>query len=102
MWGVGLIGLGSILAVSLVLFRQHHAGALGNAMAFGLHWLVGVGSYLTPFFLIAIGMMLIRGKEQHTRANFAGGSAALFLVFIIIVPMNRSCSSAAAPRSGGR
>jgi len=82
MWGVGLIGLGCILAVSLFLFRHHEAGALGDAMAFGLHWLVGVGAYLTPLFLVAVGIMLIRGKEQHTRANFAGGSTALFLVFI--------------------
>ena len=83
MWGVGLIGLGCILLVGLLVRHyEGSAGVLGDAMARGLHWLVGAGSYFIPIYLCAVGVMLIRGKEQHTRANFAGGAATLFLIFV--------------------
>ena len=78
--GLALLALGLILGVSLIL--RHHAGMLGHALVYGLLHLVGVGAWVFPFFLAAIGVMLIRGKEQHTRTNFAGGAAMLFVVGI--------------------
>ena len=79
MWGIALVALGVVTLASLA-FR--HAGALGGAMAEGLRMLVGVGAFAVPFLLGAIGVMLIQGREQHTRTNFAGGAALLFFVGI--------------------
>ncbi len=80
--GLALVALGLILLVSLVLGRGHHAGLLGDALVRGLRFLVGVGAWAFPVFLCAIGGMLIQGRAQHTRANFAGGAALLFVLGI--------------------
>ncbi len=80
MWGLTLVALGLILLVSLLL--RHHAGLLGGALVWGLRHAVGIGSWIFPVFLTAIGGMLIRGREQHTRTNFAGGAALLFVIGI--------------------
>jgi len=80
--GLALVALGLILLVSLVLGRGHHAGLLGDALVRGLRLLVGVGAWAFPVFLCAIGGMLIQGRAQHTRANFAGGAALLFVLGI--------------------
>ena len=79
-WGLGLIALGLILFVSLLVGAR--AGLAGEALVHGLRMLVGVGAWVFPFFLTAIGVMLIQGREQHTRANFAGGTGLLFLIGI--------------------
>lgn len=80
MWGVGLVAFALVLLVSLIFWG--HAGSAGRALADGLRALVGVGAFPIPFLLGAIGIMLIIGREQHTRANFTGGAALLFFVFI--------------------
>jgi S-DNA-T family DNA segregation ATPase FtsK/SpoIIIE len=74
--GIGLVGLGAILLASLV--RQHQAGLLGSAMAGVLRIAFGLGAFAVPFLLVAVGVALIVGREQHTRANFSGGAALLF------------------------
>ncbi len=80
--GLALVALGLILLVSLVLGRGHHAGLLGDALVRGLRFLVGAGAWAFPVLLCAIGGMLIQGRAQHTRANFAGGAALLFVLGI--------------------
>ena len=80
LWGIALVALGVVTLVSLAF--QSHAGVLGDALAAGLRSLVGVGAFLVPFLLAAVGVMLILGREQHTRTNFAGGAALLFFVGI--------------------
>ncbi|MEO7720076.1 MAG: DNA translocase FtsK 4TM domain-containing protein [Capsulimonas sp.] len=80
MWGIGFMTLGAILLVSLIF--EGKAGAIGDALANGMRWLVGVGSWVMPFFIASIGVMLVRGREQHTRANYIGGGATLYLIFI--------------------
>ena len=79
-WGLTLVALGLILLVSLIVGTR--AGLLGEALVHGLRSLVGVGAWLFPFFLSAIGLMLIQGRAQHTRTNFAGGAALLFVIGI--------------------
>jgi S-DNA-T family DNA segregation ATPase FtsK/SpoIIIE len=79
LWGIGLLAAAGVVLVSLL---TSHAGAVGGAVASGLRWLVGIGAYAVPLLLGAIGVMLIRGREPHTRQNFAGGAALLFLVGI--------------------
>ncbi len=80
LWGVGIVAFALLLLASLALER--HAGLLGTQLAHGLRAFVGVGAWLVPFLAGAIGVMLIVGREQHTRANFAGGAALLFLTII--------------------
>jgi len=80
MWGLGMVALGLILLVSLVL--GSHAGLLGTALGTYLRQLVGIGAWVFPLVLAAIGFMLITGREQHTRTNFAGGAALLFVIGI--------------------
>ena len=79
-WGLTLVALGLILLVSLIIGGR--AGLLGEALVHGLRALVGVGAWLFPFFLSAIGVMLIQGRAQHTRTNFAGGAGLLFVIGI--------------------
>ncbi len=81
-WGLALVALGLILGVSLILSHRGQAGLLGDLLVSGLRAVVGIGAWVFPALLTAIGIMLIRGKHQHTRANFAGGVALLFLVGI--------------------
>ncbi len=80
LWGLGLVALGLILFVSLVL--GSHAGLLGHALVNALRQIVGIGAWVFPLVLAAVGIMLILGREQHTRANFAGGAALLFVIGI--------------------
>ena len=80
MWGIGFMALGAILLVSLIF--EGKAGAIGDALADGMRWLVGVGAWVMPFFIASIGLMLVRGREQHTRANYIGGGLTLYLIFI--------------------
>ena len=82
LWGLGLVALGLILGISLILQHRGHPGLLGSALVEGLRLVVGVGAWVFPFFLTAIGVMLIRGREQHTRTNFAGGAGLLFVIGI--------------------
>ena len=79
-WGLTLIALGLVLLASLI--SGPHAGLLGEALVHGLRLLVGVGAWVFPFVLSAIGVMLIRGREEHTRTNFAGGAGLLFVIGI--------------------
>ena len=81
-WGLSLVALGLILGVSLILQHRGHAGLLGDFLVEGLRLVVGIGAWVFPLLLTAIGVMLIQGRHQHTRANFAGGAALLFLVGI--------------------
>ncbi len=80
LWGVGLVAFSLMLLVSLVFWNQ--AGSVGSALAHGLRGIVGIGAFAIPFLTGALGVMLIMGREQHTRANFAGGGTLLFFVFI--------------------
>ena len=82
MYGLGLVALGLILFVSLVVQHRGHAGLLGSWLVEGLRLAVGIGAWVFPLLLCAIGVMLIQGKRQSTRTNFAGGAALLFLVGI--------------------
>ena len=45
-------------------------------------YVVGIGAWVFPALLCAVGVMLIQGKHRKTRTNFAGGAALLFLVGI--------------------
>ena len=80
--GLALLALGLILGVSLVLSHRGHAGLLGDWLVLGLRSVVGIGAWVFPLLLCAVGLMLIQGKHRHTRTNFAGGAALLFLVGI--------------------
>ena len=80
--GLALLALGLILGVSLVLSRRGHAGLLGDWLVLGLRDVVGIGAWVFPLLLCAVGVMLIQGKRRQTRTNFAGGAALLFLVGI--------------------
>ena len=80
MWGLSLVALGFLLLVSLVL--GPHAGLLGTMLGTGLRRVVGIGAWVFPVVLAAIGLILITGREQHTRTNFAGGAALLFVIGI--------------------
>ncbi len=78
LWGIALLALAVVSLVSLAF--TGHAGAVGGALASGLRLLVGVGAFAVPPLLAAIAVMLIRGREPHTRTNFAGGAAFLFFI----------------------
>ncbi len=80
--GLVLIALGLILGVSLIGQHGGHAGLLGNWLVEGLRLVVGIGAWVFPLLLTAIGVMLVQGKRQSTRTNFAGGAALLFLAGI--------------------
>ena len=80
--GLTLLALGLMLGVWLVLSRHGHAGLLGDWLVLGLRFVVGIGAWVFPLLLCAVGLMLIQGKHRQTRTNFAGGAALLFLVGI--------------------
>ena len=80
--GLALLALGLMLGVWLVMSRHGHAGLLGDWLVEGLRYVVGIGAWVFPLLLCAVGLMLIQGKHRQTRTNFAGGAALLFLVGI--------------------
>ena len=80
MWGLSLVALGFLLMVSLAL--GSHAGLLGTMLGNGLREVVGIGAWGFPVVLVAVGLILITDWEQHTRTNFAGGAALLFIIGI--------------------
>ena len=80
--GLALLALGLILGVSLVLSHRGHAGLLGDWLVLGLRSAVGIGAWVFPALLCAVGLMLIQGKRRTTRTNFAAGAGLLFLVGI--------------------
>ncbi len=80
--GVGMVALGLILLVSLILQHRGQAGFLGGLLVEGLRLAVGIGAWVFPFVLGAVGVMLIQGKEEHTRTNFASGAGLAFVLGI--------------------
>ncbi len=85
MSGLAFLTLGLILGVSLVSLVLSHrgdTGLLGDWLVKGLRFVVGIGAWVFPLLLCAVGVMLIQGKHRQTRTNFAGGAALLFLVGI--------------------
>ena len=89
-WGLILIALGLILLVSLIVGPR--AGLLGDALVHGLRLVVGVGAWVFPALLTAVGVMLIQGREEHTRTNFAGGAALGFVIGIAWWHLGHSAS----------
>ena len=77
---MGLVALGLILLVSLILQHRGQAGFLGDLLVEGLRLAVGIGAWVFPFVLAAVGVMLIQGKEEHTRTNFASGAGLAFVL----------------------
>ena len=80
--GLGFVAFGLILLVSLILQHRGQAGLLGDLLVEGLRLAVGIGAWVFPFVLGAVGVMLIRGKEEHTRTNFAAGAGLAFVLGI--------------------
>ena len=80
--GLGFVAFGLILLVSLILQHRGQAGFVGDLLVEGLRLAVGIGAWVFPFVLGAIGVMLIQGKEEHTRTNFASGAGLAFVLGI--------------------
>ncbi|MDQ2687863.1 MAG: DNA translocase FtsK, partial [Armatimonadota bacterium] len=102
LWGVGLVALGLVLLISLL--PSVRAGALGATLANGLRDLVGIGAYVIPFLVGAVGVLLIWGREQHTRANWMGGATMLFLILLAwwhLAHTTRAAQFADVGRYGG-
>ncbi len=80
--GLGFVAFGLILLVSLILQHRGQAGFVGDLLVEGLRLAVGIGAWVFPFVLGAIGVMLIQGKGEHTRTNFASGAGLAFVLGI--------------------
>ncbi len=72
--GVAFISVGLLLILAVYF---HVAGPLGRAITSTLGWLVGVGRFLVPGVLIALGVALVRRGSIEHRLRLAAGWVAV-------------------------
>ncbi len=75
----------ALAVVAIVLFLAvalTPSGFITNALAEGLHLLLGIGAYVLPFILIIVGAsLLIRVERQDLPARLGVGLALAFVAF---------------------
>ncbi len=87
-WGIGLIALGVLLGLGIYL---RVAGPVGRLVSETVAWVAGLGKFMVPVALVAIGVSLVRRGQSEHRYRLALGwglisLAALALLFVIRTP----------------
>ncbi|MDO8683770.1 MAG: DNA translocase FtsK 4TM domain-containing protein, partial [Armatimonadota bacterium] len=78
--GVTLLFAGPIAMVSLAWTKD--SGALGVALSNVLRGFAGIGAYILPFLLVALGLILLAGPLKAVSRNAAAGAILIFVVII--------------------
>lgn len=80
-WGIGLCALGLILLATLFGAGSNSGdNFLGRTVVHGFYLLSGVGAWIFPFVLLALGGMLAIGKSRSL--DNMGALSVLYLLFI--------------------
>ena len=80
-WGIGLCALGLILLATLFGAGSNSGdNFLGRTVVHGFYLLSGIGAWIFPFVLLALGGMLAIGKSRSY--DNMGALSALYLIFI--------------------
>ncbi|WP_395089605.1 DNA translocase FtsK [Armatimonas sp.] len=80
-WGIALCALGLILLATLLGAGTNSGdNFLGRTVVHGFYLLSGIGAWVFPFVLLALGGMLAIGKSRSI--DNMGALAALYLIFI--------------------
>jgi len=85
--GIGLAALGAVVLVSLVSGPQA-AGFLPRNISQGLLLAFGVGAYLTPVILLALGVLHMLERQDLGDMYTAMGLGLLFLIVMILFQLS--------------
>ncbi|MEQ1873357.1 MAG: DNA translocase FtsK 4TM domain-containing protein [Ilumatobacteraceae bacterium] len=77
--GIGLIVVGVLLGLGIYL---NLAGPLGRGIETMVGWFTGLGRFVVPFALVAIGIALIRDSRSGRRFRLAIGWGLAFLAIL--------------------
>ncbi|MCK4324925.1 MAG: DNA translocase FtsK 4TM domain-containing protein, partial [Armatimonadetes bacterium] len=102
--GIGLAALGAVVLVSLV-YGQQGTGFLPQVVSQGLLLAFGVGAYLTPVILLALGVLHMLERQDLGDIHTAMGLGLLFLIVMILfqlsVPLEDFFAREAVLEGGG-
>jgi len=102
--GIGLVALGAVVLVSLV-YGQQGTGFLPQIVSQCLLLAFGVGAYLTPVILLALGVLYMLESRDLGDMRTAMGLGLLFLIVIILfqlsIPLEDFFAREAAISGGG-
>ncbi len=102
--GIGLAALGAVVLVSLV-YGQQATGFLPRNVSQGLLLAFGVGAYLTPIILLALGVLHMLERQDLGDMYTAIGLGLLFLIVMILfqlsIPLEDFFSREAVLTGGG-
>ena len=78
-WGIGLVSLGLLLALSIYVPM---AGPLGRGIDTMFGWLFGLGRFTLPLVTAFIGIAMVRRRSVEHRVRLSAGWAVLVLAVL--------------------
>jgi S-DNA-T family DNA segregation ATPase FtsK/SpoIIIE len=84
--GIAIVVAGVLAALGVYL---NVAGPVGDAIDTALGWVLGVGRFLLPPALVAVGVIVVRRNESEHRLRVAVGSVVIVLAFLGLMHLAR-------------
>lgn len=97
-WGIGLIAVGALLGLGIYL---HVAGPVGKLVSETVSWVAGLGKFIVPIALIAIGVSLVRNGHSEHRYRLALGWGIITLTTLGLFHVFRSDGARFDERDAG-
>jgi S-DNA-T family DNA segregation ATPase FtsK/SpoIIIE len=91
--GIAVTVLGVLSALAIYL---DVAGPLGDAIDTGLGWVVGLGRFLLPPALVAVGVVLIRRQESEHRLRITVGGVVIVVSVLGLLHLARGAGEMTA------
>lgn len=87
--GIAAFALGAMLLIGVLV---PHSGRFGESLGLLLKSLAGLGAFVFPFLLMAVGVMLVTGTRHSATTNKVVGAVLIFLVFVTLSQFSRTDS----------
>ncbi|MBU3703891.1 MAG: DNA translocase FtsK [Ilumatobacteraceae bacterium] len=84
--GIAIVVAGVLAALGVYL---NVAGPVGDAIDTALGWVLGVGRFLLPPALVAVGVVVVRRNESEHRLRIAVGSVVIVLASLGLMHLAR-------------
>jgi S-DNA-T family DNA segregation ATPase FtsK/SpoIIIE len=97
-WGIGLIAVGALLGLGIYL---RVAGPVGKLVSETVAWVAGLGKFIVPAALIAVGVSLVRRGHSEHRYRLALGWGIIFFTVLGLLHVIRADGARFDERDAG-
>jgi S-DNA-T family DNA segregation ATPase FtsK/SpoIIIE len=94
--GLGLVAIGTLLGLALYFGL---AGPVGRGLNTGLGWVMGLGRYLVPVTLIAVGIAFVRAGRSSSPIRLVIGWSMVFAALLGMIHLARGPDGFSGPAS---